>query len=133
MATTTPPNKKIVILGGSYAGMSSAHYILKHVIPKLPSNESYQVILASASSQALCRPACPRSLISNDMFAQEKLFVDIKQQFVRYSPESFSFITGTAMELDHTNRTVSVTSRIGEVEKIEFYALVIATGLFDLG
>jgi NADH dehydrogenase FAD-containing subunit len=120
--------KKIVILGGSYGGVSTAHYLLKHVVPHLPDKASYQVIVVSASSQAMCRPACPRALISDDMFPQEKLFVNIPKAFEQYPKDSFRFIHGTATELDHTNRTVFISLANSNTEKIDFYTLVIATG-----
>lgn len=126
--TTPASQKNIVILGGSYGGVSTAHYLLKHAVPHLPDKESYQVVIVSASSQAMCRPACPRALISDDMFPQEKLFVNIPKAFEQYPKDSFRFIHGTAAELDHTNRTVSISLAIGNTEKIDFYALVIATG-----
>lgn len=126
--TTPASQKNIVILGGSYGGVSTAHYLLKHAVPHLPDKESYQVVIVSASSQAMCRPACPRALISDDMFPQEKLFVNIPKAFEQYPKGSFRFIHGTAAELDHTNRTVSISLAIGNTEKIDFYALVIATG-----
>ncbi|KAI9740303.1 MAG: hypothetical protein M1834_004881 [Cirrosporium novae-zelandiae] len=126
--TTPESQKKIVILGGSYGGVSTAHYLLKHAVPHLPDQASYQVILASASSKAMCRPACPRALISDDMFPQEKLFVNIPKQFEQYPEGSFRFIHSTVTELDHTNQTVSINLAIGSTEKIDFHALVIATG-----
>lgn len=126
--TTPASQNNIVILGGSYGGVSTAHYLLKHVVPHLPVKASYQVIIVSASSQAMCRPACPRALISDDMFPQEKLFVNIPKLFEQHPKGSFRFIHGTATELDHTNRTVSTSSASGNTEKIEFCALVIATG-----
>jgi apoptosis-inducing factor 2 len=126
--TNPEPQKNIVILGGSYGGVSTAHYLLKHVVPHLPDKESYQVIIVGASSQAICRPACPRALISDDMFPQEKLFVNIPKLFEQYPKDSFHFIQGTATELDHTNRTVSISLGINNDTKIDFYALVIATG-----
>jgi len=126
--TTLESQKKIVILGGSYGGVSTAHYLLKHVVPKLPDKASYQVIIVSSSSQVMCRPACPRALISDDMFPQEKLFVNIRKLFEQYPQSSFDFIQGTVIELDHTNRTVSINLATGNNEKINFYALVIATG-----
>ncbi|MCJ1394523.1 hypothetical protein MMC18_007402 [Xylographa bjoerkii] len=126
--TTPASQKKIVILGGSYSGVSTAHYLLKHAVPYLPDNASYQIILVSASSQTMCRPACPRALISDDMFPQEKLFVSIPKVFEQYPNGSFRFIHGTATELDHINRTVSISLAIGTTEEIDFYALVIATG-----
>jgi NADH dehydrogenase FAD-containing subunit len=130
MAQNTAPasQKNIVILGGSYGGVSTAHYLLKHAVPHLPDKESYQVIVVSASSQAMCRPACPRALISDDMLPQEKLFVNIPKLFEQYPKGSFRFVHGTATELDHTNRIVSVNIATGNTEKIDFYALVIATG-----
>src|SRR5450432_3920618 len=111
--------KKIVILGGSYGGVSTAHYLLKHVVPHLPDKASYQVIIVSASPQAMCRPACPRAMISDDMFPQEKLFVNIQKAFEQYPKGIFRFIHGTATELDHTNRTVSISLAIGDIEKID--------------
>ncbi|KAF2126307.1 putative AMID-like mitochondrial oxidoreductase [Dothidotthia symphoricarpi CBS 119687] len=118
--------KHIVILGGSYSGVSTAHNVLKHILPSLPESSTYQVILVSTSSHAMCRPACPRALISDDMFNQDKLFVSIPKQFEQYK-SSFRFIHGTATELHHDQRTVSLDIA-GDIEQIDYYALVIATG-----
>ncbi|KAJ3565365.1 hypothetical protein NPX13_g7535 [Xylaria arbuscula] len=125
--------KNVVILGGSYGGLSTAHYLLKHAIPKLPDSESYRVVLISTTSQTMCRPAVPRALISDAMFPQEKLFVSIKEAFSQYTPGSFVFKQGTATALDHGSRTVSVlpvkTSDSNSAElTIVYHALVIATG-----
>ncbi|KAF2801281.1 FAD/NAD(P)-binding domain-containing protein [Mytilinidion resinicola] len=130
MAQTTPSSQKnIIILGGSYGGISSAHYILKHVIPALPSSSSYQVILVSTSTQAMCRPACPRALISDDFFDQQKLFVGITKGFEQYPTDTFRFVHGTATSLDHTSRTVSVrVAADNSSESFAYHALVIATG-----
>jgi NADH dehydrogenase FAD-containing subunit len=120
--------KNIVILGGSYGGISTAHYLLKHVVPNLPEKQSYQVVVVSTASQVLCRPACPRAMISDEFFAQDKLFVSIPKLFEQYPKENFRFIQGTATALDHTNRTVTIESAGSSTEKLDFYALVIATG-----
>jgi len=119
--------KQIVILGASYGGLSSAHYLLKHVIPKLPEGE-YLVTVVSASSQVLCRPACPRAMISDDILPQEKLFVDVARCLKQYGEKAVHFINGIVEELDHTNRTVSISLGTGNIENIKFHALVIATG-----
>lgn len=126
--TTTASQKKIVILGGSYGGVSTAHYLLKHAIPYLADESTYQVVIVSASSQVMCRPACPRALISDDMFPQEKLFVSISKSFESYAKDVFRFVHGTATELDHINRTVTINVSEAETEKIDFHALIIATG-----
>ncbi|KAI3330195.1 FAD/NAD(P)-binding domain-containing protein [Ustulina deusta] len=125
--------KNIVILGGSYGGVSTAHYVLKHAVPKLPGSKSYQVILISTSSQTMCRPAAPRALISDAMFPQDKLFVSVPESFSQYTPGSFVFKQGTATALDHENRTISVVLAKGgdgssAKLKITYHALVIATG-----
>ncbi|KAI1301056.1 FAD/NAD(P)-binding domain-containing protein [Xylaria venustula] len=125
--------KTILILGGSYGGVSTAHYLLKHAVPKLPDPKSYQVVLISTSSETFCRPAAPRALISDAMFPQNKLFGSIPEVFSQYTPGSFVFEKGTATALDHENRIVSVRlaksedSSSAEV-KIAYHALVIATG-----
>ncbi|KFX91011.1 hypothetical protein V490_06126 [Pseudogymnoascus sp. VKM F-3557] len=130
MAETSPPaaQKQIVVLGGSYGGVSIAHYLLKHAIPKLPSPASYQIILVSPSEQTMCRPACPRVLISDDLLPISKVFVNIPQAFTQYPAANFRFVHGTATALDHTSRTVSVTLAEGGSESFTFHSLVLATG-----
>ncbi|KAH9210395.1 hypothetical protein DL95DRAFT_393524 [Leptodontidium sp. 2 PMI_412] len=135
MSSDTPAlvlasQKNIVILGGSYSGISTAHYLLKHAIPQLPGKgSSYQIVLVSPSPQVICRPACPRALISDTMFDQKKLFVSIPNAFEQYPKNNFRFVNGAAVELDHVERTVSVSLTVGSnTEKIAFHALIIATG-----
>ncbi|KAI3395141.1 hypothetical protein diail_1756 [Diaporthe ilicicola] len=124
------PRKTILILGGSYGGLSTAHYVLKHVIPQLPNKEAFQVVLVSLSSQAFCRQASPRAMISDQMFPQEKLFVDIEPQFQQYADgKSFQFIKGTATHLDHAQRVVIVKiESTNSTQELYFHSLVIATG-----
>ncbi|KAK8061938.1 hypothetical protein PG994_008304 [Apiospora phragmitis] len=64
----------IMVLGGSYGGISAAHSILKHMLPHLPNKETYQVVMISAASQAMCRAGCPRALISDDLLDQSRFF-----------------------------------------------------------
>src|SRR5215213_9830728 len=100
----TEPKKNILILGGSYAGVSTAHHLLRHTVPKLPEPSSYQVIIVSPSLQLVCRPACPRALLSDDMFPQDKLFVNVAKLFEKYPSDHFRFVQGTATQLDQANR-----------------------------
>ena len=62
------------------------------------------------------------------MFPQEKLFVNIPQVFEQYPTGCFRFIHGTATDLNHTNRTVSIELATGDTMKIDFHALVLTTG-----
>lgn len=128
--------KTILILGGSYTGISTAHYTLKHILPSLPSTEpdSYQVVLVSSSTTLFCRPASPRALIADTLFDQSKLFVPLEEQFTQYGEKSFKFIHGHAKHLDHENRTVTVSlvkpdteSEASEIQ-ITYHALIIGTG-----
>ncbi|KAF2691748.1 FAD/NAD(P)-binding domain-containing protein [Lentithecium fluviatile CBS 122367] len=129
MSESTPSSRKnIVILGGSYAGISVAHYVLKHAIPTLPQTEAYQVVIISSASEAMCRPACPRALISDDMFPQEKLFVSIPKQFEQYPEGSFRFVHGSATAVDHDQRMVTVRLEAGKTETLKYHTLVVATG-----
>ncbi|KAJ6003045.1 hypothetical protein N7451_005592 [Penicillium sp. IBT 35674x] len=125
-----PTTKNIVILGGSYGGVSTAHYLLKHAIPKLSDSHTYQVVLVSASSEIICRPACPRAMISDDLLSQEKLWVSIPEVFKNYTVSNFRFEHARAERVDHTNRTVSIRYEKEEEDEksMPFHALVIATG-----
>ncbi|KAJ5595461.1 uncharacterized protein N7459_001669 [Penicillium hispanicum] len=130
MATTAPePRKHILILGGSYAGLSTAHYLLKHAVPRLPRPDSYQVVLVSPSTEVLCRPACPRAMVSADLLPQDQLFVSIPELFAGYPAANFRFEHGSAVHLDHDKRTVLIQSAATQREEsVEYHALVIATG-----
>ncbi|KAK0368557.1 hypothetical protein CLIM01_14091, partial [Colletotrichum limetticola] len=129
MTDLAASKKLIVILGGSYGGLSTAHYLFKHAVPALPNATDFKVVLVSPSAEVMCRPACPRALISDDMFPQDKLFVDIPTVFKQYDSESFLFIQGIATSLSHGERAVSVTPK-GKSDPVtlSYHALVIATG-----
>ncbi|KAL4783758.1 hypothetical protein BJX76DRAFT_329000 [Aspergillus varians] len=125
--------KTILILGGAYIGISTAHYTLKHVLPRLPSPESYQIVLVSTSKELACRPGFPRALIADSFFDQSKLFLSLEEQFRAYDEKSFKFVHGRAKSLDHENRTVTVDQITGGNDQtaeihIEYHALVIGTG-----
>jgi NADH dehydrogenase FAD-containing subunit len=120
--------RNIVILGGSYGGISAAHNILKHTITALPHRETYQVVLISTSAEAMCRPGCPRALISDEMFDQSRFFVNVPKQFEQYPEGSFRFIQGKAIHLDHESRSVTYSIAGATQEPLPFHALVIATG-----
>ncbi|KAH6666204.1 hypothetical protein B0J14DRAFT_199269 [Halenospora varia] len=126
--TEPQKQKNIIILGASYAGISTSHYLLKHVLPSLPTPTTYKLTLISTSTHALCRPACPRALLSDSFFDQEKLFVSISESFKQYPKENFDFINGTATSLNHTKRNVTIALSSGGEKTFDFHALVIATG-----
>lgn len=121
--------KTILILGGSYAGVATAHYLLKHVIPSLSQKTSYKVVLVSTSSHFFVRPTSPRALTSEDAFPKDKLFVPLTKAFSQYDSSRIQLVTGAALHLDHKNRSVSVSVSADNTEqKIDYHALIIATG-----
>jgi NADH dehydrogenase FAD-containing subunit len=120
--------KTVLILGASYAGLSSAHYFLKHVLPVLPESKSYNVVLVNPSSHFFARPAAPRALVSQKLMPQEKVFYDIAGGFKQYPAEHFTFLEGTATAMDPSTRTVSITLPNKEVQTISYYSLILAVG-----
>lgn len=120
--------QQIVIIGASYAGISTAHYLLKHVIPQLPP-KTRRIVLVSPSLETFCRPACPRALIADSMFPQDKLFVNVPALFQQYSGDNFEFLHGEAVNLDHGNRKVTVKlAENSTQQQLPYHTLVIATG-----
>jgi len=121
--------KTILVLGGSYAGLSAAHYFLKHVLPALPNKESYNVTLVNPSSQFWSRPSAPRGVVSHKLMPLESSFYDIAGGFAKYPEGQFTFLEGTATAMDPTSRTVTVElATTKEAQTIPYYALILATG-----
>ncbi|KAL3263499.1 hypothetical protein ABHI18_001700 [Aspergillus niger] len=118
----------IVILGGNFAGVSTAQYLLKHVLPVVKNEESqYKVTLVSPSAQTFFKVAVPRVLVS-DKVPNDKLFASIPNAFRQYNSDDFTFIQGEAVGLDETAKTVSIKS-VGAADRlIGYHSLVIATG-----
>lgn len=124
--------KIILILGGSYAGVGAAHYILKHVVPSLPSKVNYRVALVSSSSHFFTRPTSVRALVSETAFPKDKrLFVPLSEAFEQYADSAITLYHGTVVKLDQLTRKVTViTAEAGKAEvNLEYHALVIATGV----
>ena len=124
--------KTILILGGSYAGVGAAHYILKHVVPSLSNKDDYRVALVSSSSHFFCRPTSVRALVSENAFPKDKrLFVPLTEAFEQYTSPSITLYHGTVAKLDHLTCTVTIVpAEAGKAEmELEYHALVIATGV----
>jgi len=128
LESSDTPKKSIIVLGGSYGGISVTHYLLKHVLSKLPDMDTYEVVLVNPSAEVLDRPACPRALISDDLLPQDKLFVNIPRLFEIYPKNYFRFIQGAAIELKHTESRISIAQSSGGTSTLQFHALVVATG-----
>jgi NADH dehydrogenase FAD-containing subunit len=116
----------ILVLGASYAGLSITHYLLKHTLASLP---NHQIVLVNPTKDVMCRPACPRAMLSDTYFNQTKLFVDIPSQLSQYPSSHWTFLHGSSTSIDHKTRTAIIKlSTEGTSTTIHFHALVIATG-----
>jgi NADH dehydrogenase FAD-containing subunit len=125
----TMSTETILILGGSFAGISAAHYALKHTIPQLPKKEgtTYNVTLVNPSKDLYWRFAAPRAIVSKKMMPASQTFYPIEPAFT-YAFPKFKFVQGTATHVDAAGQTVSVTTVSGEQQSIPYAALIIATG-----
>ena len=127
--TERPSQKTVLILGASFAGISAAHYTLKHILPSLPNNGStYTVTLVSPNNTFFPRPVSPRALVSDSLLPTAKCFLDFQTSLAKYGPNKFRFVQGVAKSLDYVARSVTVAKTDNSEEAIEYYALVIATG-----
>ncbi|MCJ1326948.1 hypothetical protein MMC10_003614 [Thelotrema lepadinum] len=123
---------EILILGGNFGGISSAHYLLRHTIPALTAkdpNQKYRVTIVSPSTHSFFKIAAPRVLISSEKIPLDKAFQSIRDGFATYQPSQFSFLQGKATAVDPQSKMVTVSlSDGGSSRLLPYSTLVIATG-----
>ena len=122
---------EIVILGASFGGLGSAHYLLKHILPVLKGKGegNYHVTLVDTSSHYFWRIASPRGMVSKEMIPDDKAFLPIADGFKQYSASDFTFTQATATAWDPSSRTVIVElAGSGESKTLSYHALILATG-----
>ena len=105
---------RLVVLGGSYAGISTAHRILKRA-------SNVKVILVSPNTDIYWNMAVPRALVG--VYGDEKGFRKIAPGFERYG-DRFEFVVGVAETLDVKSKIVGLAG--GRV--LEYDSLILATG-----
>ncbi|KAJ4417996.1 hypothetical protein N0V82_005848 [Gnomoniopsis sp. IMI 355080] len=116
--------KTVVIIGGSYAGVHIAHYLLKQKIPDV------KVIIISKSSHFYWNIASVRAIVPGQI-TDEQLFTPLSAAFERYPSGSWEIIVGSAGKVDPTTHTVlvSAASNGGAGDRtITYDQLVLATG-----
>ncbi|KAK7513732.1 uncharacterized protein IWZ02DRAFT_12706 [Phyllosticta citriasiana] len=120
--------RNIVVLGGSWAGLSAAHYTLKHILPKLADKDQYHVYLINNSPDFYWRVAGPRAAVSAQLMPDDKVLYPIAPGFAQYDSKHFTFIVGTATAWDTTTRTLTLDTAGGQQQVLPYHALVVATG-----
>jgi NADH dehydrogenase FAD-containing subunit len=124
--------KNIVVLGASFGGLGVAHYVAKHILPKLlASNDNYTLHIVAPSTHFWWNIAAPRELVSVEEMKHGDCFVPITDGFKQYPQlgESIVFHHGSATALDPEKRSVSIALHEGGTQALSYHALVIATGV----
>jgi len=126
--------RNIVVIGANFAGLSAAHYIVKHTFPQLAKSENAKYVLhiVNESTHFWWHIGAPRELVSVADAPHDKYFKPIMDGFKQYSQfqDSIIFHQGSATGIDVENRTITYTPFGSEAsEGLPYYALVIATGV----
>lgn len=131
--TKMSDTRKIVVLGASFGGLSAAHYLAKHTLPKLLQSKDakYELHLVDPSTHFWWHIGAPRAIVSVKEMKHSDTFVPIMDGFKQYPnlKDSIIFHHAQATGLDTASRTVSIKTHEGAAETLEYYALIIATGI----
>ena len=122
---------EFVILGGQFAGLSIAHYLMKHTIPylsKLDSSIAYHVTIVTPSTHFYWKIGAPRVLVSPDLIPLSKVFAPIADGLKAYPKELYTVVYGTAVGLEPEKRVVTVQLVSQGTETLNYSTLIVATG-----
>lgn len=136
MASSSPHN--IVILGGSFGGLSVAHKLLKE-LPGLEkaTGKKFKVTMISNSTHFWFSVGAPRAMLKPYPKDLMDSFVPISKGFSQYPSTAFDFVFAEITSLDTSNRDVlySVKSQqngteevASETSRMHYDTLVLATG-----
>lgn len=112
----------LVILGASFAGITTAHSFLKQEHTPTP----VKLTLISPNTHFYWNIAAPRALIPGQIDIN-KLFSSIAEGFSGYSAEKFAFVVGKAVRVDVEGKSVVYSTLTGQ-RVISYDFLVLATG-----
>lgn len=123
----------IVVIGASYAGLGTAHYLLRHTIPALEKANQptkYKLTLISATTHFYHKVGAPRFLASPTLIPLSKAFLSISDGFKDYDSHRFKLVIGTATALDESNKTILVSDTYGSSspKTLTYSTVVLATG-----
>ena len=119
----------VVILGGSFGGLTAAHHLLGKVFPSLSSTKKdYKVILVTNSSKFFHKISAPRALINPQLQALDVGLRDIAPGFAKYG-DNFELLLGYASQVDASTQTISYDGTEGNASgSVKYDSLIIATG-----
>ena len=125
----------IVILGGSFAGLGTAHGLLK-ALPGLKSStkKDYKIIMISNSTHFWFSVGAPRAMLKPYPKDNMDSFIPISKGFTSYPSGSFEFVHAEITDVDTGKREVIYKAKdekenlVSDAKAIHFDTLVIATG-----
>ncbi|KFH40466.1 Apoptosis-inducing factor-like protein [Hapsidospora chrysogenum ATCC 11550] len=118
------PEKTVLVLGGSLAGLQITHRLLKHTLPHEP---DLKVILVSRNSHFYWNTASVRAVIPG-LIKDEELLQPIEPGLGQYPAGSVEFIVGAATQVDKHAKTVEVETASSGSRTLRYDYLVLATG-----
>ena len=119
------PVHNIVIIGASFAGLTVAHGLLRHVLPALKAQDrSYRVTIISPSPYFYWKIGAPRTIVNPSALPVDKVLVPIADAFSIYPKEQYDIVQALVTRVDSESRTVC-TDKDGE---FRYDSLVICSG-----
>lgn len=114
--------KNIVILGGSFAGVSTAHRILKQTAKTGP----FKITLVSPDTHFYWNVASPRALVPGQL-TDDKLFQPLAAGFAQYPSDRFELIVGSAENVNVDAKQVEISGVVGK-RTLDYDFLILGTG-----
>jgi NADH dehydrogenase FAD-containing subunit len=117
--------QRIVIVGGSFAGVETAHRVLKQA-SKITTS-SFKVTLISRDSHFYWTLAVPRGVIPEQL-SDDQLFQPIEPGFLQYPTDKFQFVLGSITAIDAESNSIDVSDATGKALHLKYDTLILATG-----
>ncbi|KAG6025845.1 hypothetical protein E4U41_001436 [Claviceps citrina] len=114
----------IVIVGGSFAAVGTAHRIFQKAA-KTPGAQPFKITLVSRDSHFYWNLAATRATVQGKISDQD-IFRSIPEGFSKHG-DRFEFVLGSASGVDVDAKTLKVTTGGGE-KSIGYDVLILATG-----
>jgi NADH dehydrogenase FAD-containing subunit len=116
----------------SHAGIWTAHFLLKKVIPeltKLTPDTKYHITIVAPHTEWFFNLSSPRTIASDSAAPIDKIFIPLSEGFTAYAPELYTFVLGKATSISPENKAVTVNLLESKTDKVFNYStLVVATG-----
>ncbi|CEJ84846.1 hypothetical protein VHEMI03594 [[Torrubiella] hemipterigena] len=115
--------KTVVVIGGSLAGLSITHQLLKYSLPR---HKDLKVILISRNSHFYWVPGAVRAVVPGQV-KDEELIRPIEPGLKQYPAGSVDFIAADATNVNFDDQTVQISTE-DTTKEIAYDYLVLATG-----